>query len=129
MLGWDDLRRLAGDGVALAPHTRHHPLLDRVALDRAVDEIQGSLADLERETGAVAPVSRVLAYPSGSHGESAVEAARRAGMRLAMTTSRGGNDLRRADPLRLRRINVGGRSSVPLIRGQLAWAATLDVVR
>ena len=129
VLGWDDLRRLAGDSVALAPHTRHHPLLDRVALDRAVDEIQGSLADLERETGAVAPVSRVLAYPSGSHGESAVEAARRAGMRLAMTTSRGGNDLRRADPLRLRRINVGGRSSVPLIRGQLAWAATLDVVR
>jgi peptidoglycan/xylan/chitin deacetylase (PgdA/CDA1 family) len=129
VLDWDDLRRLSGEGVTLAPHTRTHPLLDRVDLDRAVDEIRGSLADLERETGSIRPILPVLAYPSGAHGESAVEAARRAGMRLAMTTRRGGNDLRRADPLRLRRINVGGRSSVPLIRGQLAWAATLDVVR
>ncbi len=129
ILDWDELRRLAGDGVTLAPHTRHHPLLDRVALDRAVDEIRGSLADLERETGAVAPVPAVLAYPSGAAGESAVEAARRSGMRLAMTTKRGGNDLRRDDLLTLNRINVGGRSSVPLIRAQLAWAGSLDVVR
>jgi peptidoglycan/xylan/chitin deacetylase (PgdA/CDA1 family) len=129
ILDWDELRRLAGEGVTLAPHTRHHPLLDRVALDRAVDEITGSLADLERETGAIASVPPVLAYPSGAAGESAVEAARRAEMRLAMTTKRGGNDLRRDDPLRLNRINVGGRSSVPLIRAQLAWAGSLDVVR
>ena len=129
VLDWDELRRLAGEGVTLAPHTRHHPLLDRVALDRAVAEIKGSLADLERETGSIATAPAVLAYPSGAAGESAVEAARRAEMRLAMTTRRGGNDLRRDDPLRLDRINVGGRSSVPLIRAQLAWAGSLDVVR
>jgi hypothetical protein len=29
----------------------------------------------------------------------------------------------------LDRINVGARSSVPLIRAQLAWAGSLDVVR
>lgn len=129
VLDWDELRRLAAEGVTLAPHTRTHPLLDRVDLERAEAEISGSFDDLERETGAVTPPARVLAYPSGSHGPSAVEAARRAGMTLAMTTHRGGNDLRRADRLRLRRINVGGRASVPLIRAQLAWAATLDVVR
>lgn len=129
VLDWDELRRLASEGITLAPHTRTHPLLDRVDLDRAEAEISGSFGDLERETGSVAPPARVLAYPSGAHGGSAVEAARRAGMTLAMTTQRGGNDLRRADRLRLRRINVGGRASVPLIRGQLALAATLDVVR
>jgi peptidoglycan/xylan/chitin deacetylase (PgdA/CDA1 family) len=129
VLRWDELRELAVDGVTLAPHTRDHPILDRVALDRAVEEITASQADLERETGSLAPVPPVLAYPSGSAGDSAVEAARRAGMRLAMTTKRGGNDLRRTDPLRFRRINVGGRSSVPLIRAQLAWAGSLDVVR
>jgi peptidoglycan/xylan/chitin deacetylase (PgdA/CDA1 family) len=129
VLDWDELRQLATDGVTLAPHTRHHPLLDRVALDRAVDEITGSLADLEREIGSISRVPSVLAYPSGAAGASAVEAARRAGMRVAMTTERGGNDLRRTDPLRFRRINVGGRSSVPLIRAQLAWAGSLDVVR
>ena len=89
----------------------------------------GSFADLERETGTIAAPPRVLAYPSGAHGGSAVEAARRARMQLAMTTRRGGNDMRRADPLRLRRINVGGRAGLPLIRAQLGWAATLDVVR
>ena len=129
VLDWDELRRLAAEGVTLAPHTRTHPLLDRVDLERAEAEISGSFDDLERETGSVTPPARVLAYPSGSHGPSAVEAARRTGMTLAMTTQRGGNDLRRADRLRLRRINVGGRASVPLIRAQLAWAATLDVVR
>ena len=129
VLDWDELRRLAAEGVTLAPHTRTHPLLDRVDLARAEAEIWGSFDDLERETGGLASPARVLAYPSGAHGPSAVEAARRAGMILAVTTQRGGNDLRRADRLRLRRINVGGRASVPLIRAQLAWAGTLDVVR
>ncbi len=129
VLDWDDLRRLAGEGVTLAPHTRHHPLLDRVDIERAVNEISDSYKDLERETGAVASPVPVLAYPSGAHGESAVEAARRAGMELAMTTRRGGNDMRRADRYRIRRINVGGRASVPLVRAQLAWAGGLDVVR
>lgn len=126
VLDWDALRRLAAEGVTLAAHTRTHPLLDRVDLDRAVAEIEGSREDLEREIGAAPPV---LAYPSGAHGASAVEAARRAGMTLAFTTVRGGNDLRHADPLRLRRINVGLRAGVPLVRGQLVWASTLGAKR
>ena len=129
ILGWEDLRRLAREGVTLAPHTRYHPLLDRVSLTTAIEEIAGSHADLEREVGRVAPIPRVLAYPSGAHGGSAVAAAREAGMVLAMTTERGGNDLRQVDRLRLRRINVGGRAGVPLVRAQLAWAAGLDTRR
>jgi peptidoglycan/xylan/chitin deacetylase (PgdA/CDA1 family) len=129
VLDWQTLRRLAAEGVTLAPHTRHHPLLDRVPQERAIEEIALSHADLEREVGAVATIPRVLAYPSGAHGGSAVVAARRAGMDLAMTTDRGGNDLRRVDRLRLRRINVGGRASWPLVRTQLAWAAGLDARR
>ena len=126
VLGWSDLRRLAAEGVTLAPHTRNHPLLDRVSLEAAVDEIAGSHADLEREVG---PTPRVLAYPSGAHGGDAVEAARRAGMVLAVTTERGGNDLRHADPLRFRRINVGQRARSALVRGQLVWASLVDARR
>ena len=111
--------------MTLAPHTRHHPLLDRVPLETAIEEIAGSHADLEREIGPLAPIPRVLAYPSGAHGGSAVTAAREAGMDIAMTTDRGGNDLRRVDRLRLRRINVGGRagvpSSAPSSRGPPVW--------
>lgn len=126
LLEWDALRRLAAEGVTLAAHTRTHALLDRVDRDRAAAEIGGSREDLEREIG---PTPPVLAYPSGAHGGSAVEAARRAGMTLAFTTERGGNDLRHADPLRLRRINVGLRAGIPLIHGQLVWASTLDARR
>ena len=127
--GWDALRQLASEGVTLAPHTRTHPLLDRVSLDRATDEIAGSHADLQRELGEGTLVPRVLAYPSGAYGGSAPQAAERAGMHLAMTTDRGGNDLRRADRWRLRRINVGGRAGTPLVRAQLAWAGALDARR
>jgi peptidoglycan/xylan/chitin deacetylase (PgdA/CDA1 family) len=126
VLGWDDLRRLAGAGLTLAPHTRTHALLDRVPAETAIEEIAGSREDLEREVG---PVPAVLAYPSGAHDGEAVEAARWAGMVLAVTTERGGNDMRRADPLRIRRINVGGRAHAPLVRGQLVWASTLSARR
>lgn len=126
VLGWTDLRQLAADGVTLAPHTRHHPLLDRVPLATAIAEVDGAREDLEREIGPTLPV---LAYPSGAHSGDAVEAARRAGMVLAVTTERGGNDLRRADPLRIRRINVGYRARSPLVRAQLLWASVVDARR
>jgi hypothetical protein len=126
VLGWDDLRRLAAEGVTLAAHTRTHPLLDRVSLETAVDEIAGARDDLERAVGSTLPV---LAYPSGAHGGDAVEAARRAGMVLAVTTERGGNDLRHIDPLRIRRINVGRRARSPLVRAQLIWASVVDARR
>jgi peptidoglycan/xylan/chitin deacetylase (PgdA/CDA1 family) len=122
VLDWDTLRGLAAEGVVLAPHSRTHPLLDRVPFERAVEEIAGSHADLEREIGTT---PRVLAYPSGSHGGRAVEAARAAGMVAAFTTTRGGNTLRTADPFRLRRINVGRRVEHPLVRAQLVWAASV----
>ena len=123
VLDWDELRALAAEGVTLAPHTRTHPLLDRVTLERAVEEIATSHADLERKIG---PTPRALAYPSGAHGGDAVEAARRAGMVLAVTTKRGGNDLHRTDPLRFRRINIGLRTRPSLVRAQVVWASTLD---
>jgi peptidoglycan/xylan/chitin deacetylase (PgdA/CDA1 family) len=126
VLGWDELRRLAADGVTLAPHTRHHPLLDQVPFDTAVAEIAGAREDLEREIG---PTPPVLAYPSGANDQLARDAARHAGMVLAVTTERGGNDLRHADPLRMRRINVGRRARSPLVRAQLLWASVIDARR
>ncbi len=126
VLGWDDLRRLAASGVTLAAHTRTHPLLDRVSMETAIEEIAGARDDLEREVGRTLPV---FAYPSGAHGGDAVEAARRAGMVLAVTTERGGNDLRHIDPLRIHRINVGRRARSSLVRAQLIWASIVDARR
>jgi peptidoglycan/xylan/chitin deacetylase (PgdA/CDA1 family) len=121
VLGWDELRQLAAEGVTLAPHSRVHPLLERIDAEEVDDEVAGSRADLARELGS-APDA--FAYPSGSHDPGVVERVRSLGIRVAFTTVRGVNDLRRADWLRLRRINVGGRSSPALIRAQaLGWLA------
>jgi peptidoglycan/xylan/chitin deacetylase (PgdA/CDA1 family) len=116
VLGWPELRALVADGVALAPHSRSHPLLDRLPREAVRDEIVGSLEDLEREIGVAPPV---FAYPGGAQDAYVARILVEAGFELAFATTRGTNDLRRADWLRLRRINVGRASGLPLIRAQL----------
>ena len=120
ILSWDELRALAAEGVALAAHTRTHPRLDRLPLDDAVAEVRGSLADLERETGS-APAA--FAYPEGGHADTVVRALADEGVEVAFTTERGVNDVRHPDWLRLRRINVGRRSSVGAISLQVLASA------
>jgi peptidoglycan/xylan/chitin deacetylase (PgdA/CDA1 family) len=127
VLGWDELRALREEGVGMAAHSRTHPLLHRVPLADAQDEVLGSLHDVERELGAAPPA---FAFPGGGHSHELVEWLRDAGIELAFTTIRGLNDLRRLDWLRLRRINVGQRSTVPVIRGQmLSWLSNASRVQ
>jgi peptidoglycan/xylan/chitin deacetylase (PgdA/CDA1 family) len=116
VLGWPELRALAADGVVLAPHSRSHPLLDRLPREAVRDEIVGSLEDLEREIGVAPPV---FAYPAGAQDAYVASILEEAGFELAFATTRGTNDLRRADWLRLRRINVGRASGLSLVRAQL----------
>jgi peptidoglycan/xylan/chitin deacetylase (PgdA/CDA1 family) len=120
VLGWDALRALAVDGVTIAPHSRAHPLLTRIDPNRLADELIGSMDDVRREIGAVPPA---IAYPSGAFNDDVVAAAERAGYEVGFTTRRGTNDLNQADWLRLRRINVGARTSLNLLRVQVGrWA-------
>ena len=124
VLSWPELRALAQEGLALAPHTRTHPLLHRIPLDEARAEVTGSRDDLRRELGAAPPA---FAFPGGSRTPELIASLPDAGFELAFTTARGGNRLPGADWLSLRRINVGRRSSVPVIRAQLlSWAARRD---
>lgn len=120
VLGWAALRRVASEGLALAPHSRTHPVLPAVDDEQLRQELLAPLEDLRRETGEAIPV---LAYPSGIHDGRVRAAAADAGYRLAFTTRRGAiAALRRADPLALPRINVGGRTNLALLRMQLAPA-------
>lgn len=116
VLGWDELRRLRAEGVALAPHTCSHAFLDQVPLEQAREEIAGSRDDLEREVGGAPPV---FSFPSGQHTDDLVRVLEEEGFEIAFTTGRGTNDLRRPEWLRLNRINVGRRSPLPVIRAQL----------
>ncbi len=122
VLGWDELRRLAREGVTLAPHSRTHPLLNRVSLEEAREEVAGSLADLQREIGPTAPA---FAYPSGAHDDRVVTVLAEAGFAAGFTVMRwGSNDLRRASWLRLRRILVTRGLTAPLLRAQLLPLST-----
>jgi peptidoglycan/xylan/chitin deacetylase (PgdA/CDA1 family) len=124
VLGWHDLRRLAGEGVTLGAHTRTHPLLNRLAPAEAAAEAVGAWRDLEQQIGSALPI---FAYPGGEFNDSVVRALDDAGFELAFTTVRGINDLDRADRLRLRRINIGARTTQPLLRAQLLpWSAHLQ---
>lgn len=121
VLSWPELRALVDEGLTLAPHTRTHPLLHRIPLAEARREVTGSRDDLRREVGETAPA---FAFPGGGRTAELVAWLPEAGFQLAFTTARGGNRLAGADWLSLRRINVGQRSSVPLIRAQLlSWVA------
>lgn len=116
VLAWPELRRLQGEGVELAPHSRTHPLLDKVPLEAAREEILGSFEDLGREVGGG---HRVFAYPGGGESPEVVRILEGEGFELAFSTTRGTNDIRTVNWLRLRRINVGRASKVPLLRAQL----------
>jgi peptidoglycan/xylan/chitin deacetylase (PgdA/CDA1 family) len=116
VLSWETLRQLAREGVTLGAHTRNHPLLSRVSLDEARTEAVGSLRDLERQVG---PVPHVFAYPSGQLTPDIVRVVRQAGFALGFATTSGINDLRTADRLQLRRINVGQRTNVAVLTARL----------
>lgn len=120
VLGWEELRALARQGVTLGSHTRTHPRLDRVPRPQACGELLGAVRDLERE---IPGQPRVLAYPDGRFDDELVELARGAGVELAFTTRRGTNDLQRSDRMRLRRIHVDSRDSVDVLRAKLVLSA------
>lgn len=119
VLGWEALRRLAEDGVTLGAHTRRHRFLDQLSPAEVEDEVRGSLQDIERETGSALPI---LAYPNGRFNDAVVNVVKRAGVTLAFATARGANRLETADPLRLRRINIGPRATVADLRARLLQA-------
>jgi len=116
VLGWDVLKQLAVEGVTMAPHTRTHPLMNRISLDRAREEAIGSLDDLRSRIDHVPPV---LAYPGGAVSDETAKMLQDEGFLAALTTCRGVNLLPSADRFQLRRINVGRRTNLAVMRAQL----------
>jgi peptidoglycan/xylan/chitin deacetylase (PgdA/CDA1 family) len=120
VLNWDDLRRLAKEGVTIGAHTQTHPLMNRISIQAARDEVIGSMKDLQREIGIADPV---FAYPDGRYTKEVVQAVKDAGFYLAFTTLRGTNDLDHADHFRMRRNNIGRRATQPILRARLLQAS------
>jgi peptidoglycan/xylan/chitin deacetylase (PgdA/CDA1 family) len=118
VLGWDELRKLAEDGLTLAPHTHTHPMLNQLPDDDICHEVTTSLAVLRQQIDQ--DVSQTLAYPAGGVSDTVISAMDTAGFDLAFSTRRGVNPQTFRTPFELRRINVGARTTLGLLRMQLA---------
>jgi peptidoglycan/xylan/chitin deacetylase (PgdA/CDA1 family) len=116
VLSWDELKKLAKEGVTLGAHTRTHPILTQLSPEQAREEIHGSQQDLRRELKNALPI---FCYPHGAHNDTVVNLLREEGFEVALTTLRGQNKLSATDPLRLKRTNIGRGTSLPIFRLRL----------
>jgi peptidoglycan/xylan/chitin deacetylase (PgdA/CDA1 family) len=100
------LRSMARRGMTIGSHTRSHPHLDRLEVDRIAEEVEGGKADLENALG-----SRVdhFAYPNPGGGQENAPSVRgvlrRAGF-LSAVTSRPYPLGREWDPFAVPRLGV-----------------------
>ena len=107
-LDWDDLRALARAGATIAAHSHTHPILSRIPLDQARDEIRTSQRLIAQEIGQALPI---FAFPDGNppaFTPEVVSLLREEGFKLAWTMVEGCVDLELDDPLCLPRIALGG---------------------
>ena len=105
MLDWDAVHALSGLGVSIGAHTVSHPILSRLAPEKAEREIIESRSRITEMTG-VPP--RVFAYPNGAaedYTPTVTRLVREAGFGCAVTTRYGLNthatppyELRRGGP-------------------------------
>lgn len=126
VLSWDELRKLAADGVQFASHSEHHVILTRCTPERVRDEVRNSQAALEREIG---PMPRTLAYPDGAENEMVRKILREEKFSLAFARIEGHSDLSdpSLDTLRLCRTSISPRTTLPVFRLRLkTWFSRID---
>lgn len=116
MLTWQDVRHLSASGLYIGAHTRSHPILSRVTLEEARNEIISSQQDLYRELGQTWPV---FAYPVGRSPDLRPELAsilHEEGFQAAVTLIPGHNLLGHTHPLRFKRVNIASTFSMAEFR-------------
>ena len=114
-LTWEQVREMAQNGITMGAHTQSHPILTRISLEDATQELQGSKQRIESEIKL--PVTS-LAYPNGGSSDfnPAIQtSAQELGFDVAFSlivgpTSR--NEARH-DPMAIRRIFIGHKDTMP----------------
>lgn len=107
MMSFAQLRALAAEGHEIGSHSLTHPLLPGVDGPQLEREAAGSRERLRAELGIAC---ESFCYPNGDCDDRVIDAVRRAGYRQAVVTAWGQNR-RGADPYRLRRCELQGRTS------------------
>jgi peptidoglycan/xylan/chitin deacetylase (PgdA/CDA1 family) len=116
LLSWDEVRYLDGQGVYMCAHTRTHPILSRISLQDAQQEVSQSQADLQSRLGHTWPV---FSFPVGHETHLRRDLAPfmvETGFKLAVTMIEGHNRLQQADPLFLHRVGMAPHLSLDEFR-------------
>lgn len=108
LMDWHALKTLARHGMEIGAHTRTHPHLTEIANEHALQELDGSRADLEQALGISV---QVAAYPYGEQNTAIQALAQASGFIASCTVRRGLNPLA-APPHALHRIEIMGTDSL-----------------
>jgi peptidoglycan/xylan/chitin deacetylase (PgdA/CDA1 family) len=123
-MSWDQVRRLAGAGMAIGSHSHSHRNLAALPEPDQHRELAESKRVLERETGREV---RALAYPFGWPGtftDITRRLAESAGYGMAFSALAGVNRPRAWDRFALRRLSVGFHDSPALLRARVVFSMT-----
>lgn len=119
MMSWDDVRSMGKEGASFGAHTVTHPILSRMAHDRAIKEVLDSKQMVEAQIAS--PVT-AFAYPVGRSQDFTEQlrgSMREMGFRCALTTVTGANEIGQ-DPYSMKRATPWehdiGRFSMQLAR-------------
>ncbi len=126
VLGWEELRTLAREGVTIASHGRRHASMPSLTESEIVEEIDGAQADMQRELGAVA---RIFAYPFGHYDPRGASVLKSRGFLAAFGTVPGQNKMPLADPFKILRQSVNAEHSLSRVQLGLSGFYPKPLVR
>jgi peptidoglycan/xylan/chitin deacetylase (PgdA/CDA1 family)/2-polyprenyl-3-methyl-5-hydroxy-6-metoxy-1,4-benzoquinol methylase len=125
LLGWEDLARLAAEGVCIESHGGSHRPLTRLSVDDVYLELLRARRVIELVTGR-APTA--LCYPYGAQDGIVEQIARDCGYQLGFGVQQG-HALITGDPWRLPRVEVSGHDDMATFLRKIGRPDTLKALR
>jgi peptidoglycan/xylan/chitin deacetylase (PgdA/CDA1 family) len=122
MLSWEEARNMQAHGITFGAHTVSHPILTRVPLEQAEQEVTESKKQIEEKLGTTV---NTFAYPNGQERDispEVIHAVKRAGFQAAFSLIAGPSpfDEVQREPFSIRRIFIGQADTLPRFAAKLA---------
>ena len=123
MMRWDQVREMSRNGIEFGGHTMNHPILTRIPLERATEEIAGSKARVEEELG---KEITGFAYPNGltnDYNAGIQRVTEEAGYGAAFTLLNGPSPLAevKREPFAIRRVFISHKHTLPQFAALVSW--------
>lgn len=120
-MSWNEVQELSDWGIDMQAHTVNHPILSRISVDKARQEVQDSKREIEERLGK--PVY-AFAYPNGTNADFSPEiegVIAELGFEAAFTLEAGPSSPAetRQNPMAIRRIQILQRDDIPRFSAKL----------